>query len=70
MHLKKAVLLEASSFLKMDSNTVRNLELTETLRQNNRIGSLFWLIDKCETAMGSRYLKNKFYDHLLTKTQL
>jgi len=59
MHLKKVEILEASSYLRMDSNTVRNLELTETLRQNNRIGSLFWLIDKCETAMGSRYLKRQ-----------
>lgn len=67
MHLKKAELLEASSYLKMDANTVRNLELTETLRQNNRIGSLFWLIDKCETAMGSRYLKKQILRPLVNK---
>jgi len=67
MHLKKVIILEASSYLKMDSNTVRNLELTETLRQNNRIGSLFWLIDKCETAMGSRYLKRQILRPLVNK---
>ncbi len=67
MHLKEAVVLEASSYLRMDSNTVRNLELTETLRQNNRIGSLFWLIDKCETAMGSRYLKKQILRPLVNK---
>lgn len=67
MHLKQAELLEASSYLKMDSNTVRNLELTETLRQNNRIGSLFWLIDKCETAMGSRYLKKQILRPMVNK---
>jgi len=67
MHLKKAVILEASSYLRMDSNTIRNLELTETLRQNNRIGSLFWLIDKCETAMGSRYLKKQILRPLVNK---
>jgi DNA mismatch repair protein MutS len=67
MHLKKAVILEASSYLKMDSNTVRNLELTETLRQNNRIGSLFWLIDKCQTAMGSRFLKKQILRPLVNK---
>lgn len=67
MHLKKAVVLEASSFLRMDSNTTRNLELTETLRSNNRIGSLFWLIDKCETAMGSRYLKRQILRPLVNK---
>ncbi len=67
MHLKQVELLEASSYLKMDSNTIRNLELTETLRQNNRIGSLFWLIDKCETAMGSRYLKRQILRPLVNK---
>ncbi|MBN2605517.1 MAG: DNA mismatch repair protein MutS [Bacilli bacterium] len=67
MHLKKAVILEASSYMKMDSNTIRNLELTETLRNNNRIGSLFWLIDKCETAMGSRYLKRQIVRPLVNK---
>jgi len=67
MHLKKAILLEASSFLKMDSNTVRNLELIETLRNGNRIGSLFWLIDRCETAMGSRYLKKQILRPLVNK---
>lgn len=67
MHLKKVVVLEASSFMRMDSNTTRNLELTETLRSNNRIGSLFWLIDKCETAMGSRYLKRQILRPLVNK---
>lgn len=70
MHLKKAEILEASSYLRMDSNTIRNLELTETLRQNNRIGSLFWLIDKCETAMGSRYLKKQILRPLVNKDVL
>ncbi|AIO19470.1 DNA mismatch repair protein MutS [Candidatus Izimaplasma bacterium HR1] len=70
MHLKQVVILEASSYLRMDSNTVRNLELTETLRQNNRIGSLFWLIDKCETAMGSRYLKKQILRPLVNKDVL
>jgi len=67
MHLKKAIVLEASSYVKMDANSIRNLELIETLRHNNRIGSLFWLIDKCETAMGSRYLKKQILRPLVNK---
>jgi len=70
MHLKKAEILEASSYLRMDSNTVRNLELTETLRHSNRIGSLFWLIDKCDTALGSRYLKKQILRPLINKEVL
>ena len=67
MHLRAAISLEASSYVRMDSNSIRNLELTETLRHNNRIGSLFWLIDKCETAMGSRYLKKQILRPLVNK---
>lgn len=70
IHLKQAVILEASSYLRMDSNTIRNLEITETLRQNNRIGSLFWLVDKCETAMGSRFLKKQLLRPLVNKDTL
>lgn len=70
MHLQEATLLEASSYLKMDSNTIKNLELTETMRTSNRIGSLFWLMDKCETAMGSRYLKQQLLRPLVNKDTL
>jgi len=67
MHLKEVKILEASSYLRMDSSAVKNLELTETMRSNNRIGSLFWLIDKCETAMGSRFLKKQILRPLVNK---
>ena len=46
-----------SKYLKIDAFTKRNLELTETLRFNNKSGSLLWHLDKCETAMGSRMLR-------------
>ena len=46
------------SFMILDSQTRRNLELTETMRDKNRIGSLLWVLDKTKTAMGARRLKN------------
>ena len=70
MHLKQATILEASSYLRMDANTTKNLELTETMRTNNRIGSLFWLMDNCETAMGSRFLKQQILRPLVNKNTL
>ncbi|MEC9484897.1 MAG: DNA mismatch repair protein MutS [Candidatus Izemoplasma sp.] len=70
MHIKPAEQLEATSYLRLDSNSVRNLELTETLRQAHRNGSLFWLIDKCKTAMGSRYLKRQLLRPLVNKKVL
>lgn len=55
-HLKKVEIYEANRFLQIDVHSRRNLELTETLRNNQKNGSLLWLLDKCSTALGSRYL--------------
>ena len=46
----------SESYLHIDAFTKKNLEITETLRLNNKNGSLLWLMDKCNTAMGSRML--------------
>ena len=37
-------------YMVLDSFTRRNLELTETLREKNRRGSLLWVLDKTKTA--------------------
>ncbi len=44
----------ASRYMLIDSSTRRNLELTETLRDKQKRGSLLWVLDKTKTAMGSR----------------
>ncbi len=41
----------------LDSTTVNNLELIETLRDKKKAGSLFNLLDQSNTAMGSRLLR-------------
>ena len=41
----------------LDPNTRRNLELTQTLMEGGKRGSLLWLLDKTRTAMGARLLK-------------
>ena len=45
-------------YMVLDSFTRRNLELTETLREKNRRGSLLWVLDKTKTAMGARLLRS------------
>ena len=42
----------------LDSNTRRNLELTESLRGKGRQGTLLGLLDKTCTAMGGRLLRS------------
>ncbi len=51
-------LYELSAFVSLDVHTIKNLELTETLREKNKFGSLLWSIDKTVTNMGARLLKS------------
>ncbi|MBR5089476.1 MAG: DNA mismatch repair protein MutS, partial [Ruminiclostridium sp.] len=46
----------------------RNLELTETMRNGDRKGSLMWVIDKTKTAMGRRKLRRFIEQPLLSVT--
>lgn len=69
-HLKKVNCLKEEEFLQFDIHTKRNLELTETIRDNNRMYSLLWLLDKTKTAMGSRLLKRNIESPLCNKKEL
>ena len=48
---------DSASTMGLDLNARRNLELTETIRNKERKGSLLWLLDDARTAMGKRLLK-------------
>ena len=56
-HLQKVNIIE-NIYLNIDANSIRNLELVESLRLKSRNYSLLWLLDKTKTALGSRMLKN------------
>lgn len=45
------------NYMLLDASTRRNLELTETLRDKEKKGSLLWVLDKTRTAMGARTLR-------------
>lgn len=51
-------LLNGDSFMGLDLNARRNLELTETLRNKEKKGSLLWVLDSTRTSMGRRMLKS------------
>lgn len=57
-HMQKIIINKSSDYLKMDIHTKRNLELTESNRNKERLYSLLWLLDETKTAMGSRKLKS------------
>ena len=69
-HLKRCELVKNSKILFFDNNTKKNLELVETIRSRDRQYSLLWLLDKCKTAMGSRYLKQQIESPLTDKKEL
>ena len=69
-HLNKCIVINKKKTLLFDNNTKRNLELVETIRGRDRQYSLLWLLDKCKTAMGSRYLKNQIENPLTSKKEL
>jgi len=46
------------NYLQLDNTALRNLEIVKTLGEGKRYGSLLWLLDKTNTAMGARLLNN------------
>ena len=56
-YLKKVNVNKEEDHLLYDFHTKKNLEITETIRDNTRNNSLLWFMDKTKTAMGSRLLK-------------
>lgn len=57
-HITKLTPYTYEKFMLLDSSTVRNLELTETIRDKQKRGSLLWVLDKTKTAMGARLLRS------------
>ncbi len=59
-----------SKYMLLDSSTRRNLELTETLREKQKTGSLLWVLDKTKTAMGGRLLRSMLEQPLTDKDEM
>lgn len=69
-HLQQAQHYETSNFLKLDHDSMRNLELMQNLRTNKKQGTLLWLLDQTKTAMGGRLLKQWLNRPLLQKDEI
>ena len=57
-HMRKITPYSTDRYMLIDSSTRRNLELTETMREKEKRGSLLWVLDKTKTAMGARMLRS------------
>ena len=66
-HITKLQTYFPGRYMIIDSSTRRNLELTETLREKQKRGSLLWVLDKTKTAMGARLLRSFLEQPLIKK---
>ncbi|MBC2581368.1 DNA mismatch repair protein MutS [Clostridium sp. DJ247] len=57
-------------YLSIDISSRRNLELTESLKEKSKKGSLLWAIDKTNTAMGGRQLRKWIDQPLVDKNTI
>ncbi len=57
-HIKNLVPFYPHHYMIVDSTTKRNLEIFKTMRDGEKKGSLFGLLDKTKTAMGGRKLRD------------
>ncbi len=64
-YMNRLSFYDSTAFLEMDLSTRRNLELTETMLSKEKRGSLLWVLDRSETSMGARLLK-QWIEHPLT----
>lgn len=54
----------------LDYNSLKNLELVKSMRDGKRYGSLLWLLDKTDTAMGSRLLSQWITTPLISEEKI
>jgi DNA mismatch repair protein MutS len=57
-HLERVRPYLTGSTLEIDESTRRSLEISRTLREGRREGSLLSILDRCVTSMGSRLLSD------------
>lgn len=69
-HLQLAQSYEVSEFLQISHTSQTNLELLASAKTGKKMGSLFWLLDRTQTAMGGRLLKQWIARPLLDKDKI
>ncbi|MFY3792754.1 DNA mismatch repair protein MutS [Ureibacillus sp. MALMAid1270] len=66
-HLQPFTYTESKQYLRIDSNSKRNLELLQSIRGGDQKGTLLWLLDETVTAMGGRKLKQWLHQPLASE---
>lgn len=66
----RPVLYKTTEFLTVDAQSRRNLEISESMRDRRKYGSLLWVLDRTETAMGGRKLRSWLETPLIDKEEI
>ena len=69
-HIESVQPYKIEQYMIIDSASRRNLEITETLRDAKKRGSLLWVMDKTATAMGGRKLRHWLEQPLLDTEEI
>ena len=57
-HINKISFYDTSDYIVLDNSTKRNLEIISSMSEGSREGTLISILDRTQTAMGARLLKN------------
>ncbi len=68
--IRNITVYSVTDFMVLDSATRRNLELTETMIEKSKKGSLLYVLDKTKTAMGARALRSFLEQPLTDKKKI
>ena len=69
-HIRQLQYYTTGRFMELDLDARRNLELTETMRSKEKKGTLLWVLDKTNTAMGGRMLRSWLEKPLLDAVEI
>ena len=69
-HIRQLQYYSTGRFMELDMDARRNLELIETMRSKEKKGTLLWVLDKTQTAMGGRMLRSWLEKPLLDPVEI
>ena len=69
-HIKNAYYFEVDKYLNIDSHTIINLEIHKNLSTGSKRGSLYSILNKTSTSMGSRRLHSLLERPLMDKKEI
>lgn len=69
-HISGLRIYPSSQIMLLDRSARRNLELTESMRERTKKGTLLWLLDQTSTAMGGRLLRSWIEQPLVDKEKI